>query len=162
MDNPYRYDPLATAYALLATLLLPIGLLYPALHTTQFAFWSGEHSIIGFGYALFAGQEYALAGIVWLLSIAFPAIKLIWLWRLLAAPQTASAQALRRLEWLGKWSMADVLIIALVVFSARGSAAFDAEPEAGLYAFTASVLLAMFASGRLLRLADTAQRAYED
>ncbi|MBO6728973.1 MAG: hypothetical protein JJ910_04515, partial [Maricaulis sp.] len=38
---------LTTALLVLSTALLPLGLFLPALVTTQFAFWQGEHSIIG-------------------------------------------------------------------------------------------------------------------
>lgn len=156
MSKKIQLDPLATLFALVSSMLLPLGLILPALQTTQFAFWNGEHSILGFGYALFAGEEYALAAIVWGFSILFPLAKLSWIWRILTRRTLPPRTALRRLEWLGKWSMADVLVIALVIFSARGSAVFDAEPAPGLYAFTASVLLAMFASGRIMHLAEKA------
>ncbi len=147
-DNPQHRDALTTALLILSSVLLPLGLLLPALRTTQFAFWSGEHSILGFGYALLAGGELALAAIVWIFSIAFPLTKLIWMWRL-TGRLPIHRNTIRRLEMLGKWSMADVLVIALVVFSARGSAVFQAEPAIGLYAFTLSVLLTMLASGRI-------------
>jgi len=146
-----RMTGLTIALLLLSSLLLPLGLVLPALQTTQFAFWSGEHSILGFGWALFAGEEYALAAIVWIFSLAFPITKLVWMWRLTGRDATSSTAALQRLEFLGKWSMADVLVVALIVFSARGSAVFAAEPAIGLYAFTASILLAMLASGRIKR-----------
>ncbi|MBO6731100.1 MAG: paraquat-inducible protein A, partial [Maricaulis sp.] len=57
----------------------------------------------------------------------------------------------RRLEWFGKWSMGDVFIIALIVFSARSNSILDVSIAPGLVAFAASVVLAMFASGRLAR-----------
>lgn len=148
IKNAEKPDPLTAALLILATLLLPIGLALPALKTTQFAFWSGEHSIVGFGFALLAGGEYALASVVWLFSIVFPISKLVWMWRL-NGRTPATQQAIRRLELLGKWSMADVLVIALIVFSARGSAVFQADPAIGLYAFSGSVLMAMLASGRI-------------
>ncbi|MBO6847155.1 MAG: paraquat-inducible protein A [Maricaulis sp.] len=142
---------LTTALLVLSTALLPLGLFLPALVTTQFAFWQGEHSIIGVGFSLLEGEEYLLAGVVWLFSVVFPASKLIWMWRLNAHPAPLPHKAVRRLEWFGKWSMGDVFIIALIVFSARSNSILDVSIAPGLVAFAASVVLAMFASGRLAR-----------
>lgn len=145
---------LTTALLVLSTALLPLGLLLPALVTTQFAFWQGEHSIIGVGFSLLEGKEYFLAGVVWLFSVVFPVGKLIWMWRLNTRSTPLPRTAIRRLEWFGKWSMGDVFIIALIVFSARSNSILDVSIAPGLVAFSVSVLLAMFASGRLAKRAD--------
>ena len=53
----------------------------------------------------------------------------------------------RRIGWLGKWSMLDVLILALLVFYAKATQFADAVTLPGVYFFAASVFLTMFAYG---------------
>ena len=136
---------------MLSTALLPLGLFLPALETTQFAFWRGEHSIIGVGVSLLEGEEYLLAGAVWAFSVIFPTAKLVWMWRLNHRAGPIPRSTIRRLEWFGKWSMGDVFIIALIVFSARSNSILDVSIAPGLIAFSLSVILAMLASGRIAR-----------
>jgi paraquat-inducible protein A len=144
---------------ILSTFLLPLGLLLPALRTTQFGFWSGEHSILSFGWALLSGGELLLAAIVLGFSVAFPVIKLAWMWRLQFLRGSTDLRHIHWLEMLGKWSMADVLVLALIVFSVRGNLVLSATTLPGLYLFTASTMLAMWASGRIIRqLSDRGQR----
>tara|TARA_R110000868_G_scaffold218004_1_gene468153 strand:- start:30726 stop:31250 length:525 start_codon:yes stop_codon:yes gene_type:complete len=140
-----------TALLVLSSCLLPLGLILPALRTTQFGFWSGEHSILGFGWALLQDSEFLLAAIVLGFSVVFPGFKLVWMWRLQfsRAPGIGHGD-LRFLEMLGKWSMADVLVLALVIFSVRGNFAFAASTLPGVYIFAAATVLAMLASGRIV------------
>jgi len=143
---------LTTALLLLASCLLPIGLTLPALQTTHFAFWSDQHSILSFGVALYQGEEYWLALFVLAFSVAFPVTKLAWMWKLQFSRNTSPDQArLNILEVLGKWSMADVLVIALIVFSFKGNVLFGAEAMPGVFVFAAATLLAMLASGRIIK-----------
>ncbi len=140
-----------TALLVLATCLLPLGLLLPALRTTQFGLWSGEHSILGFGWALLQDSEFLLAGIVLGFSVIFPGFKLIWMWRLqFSRRPDAGGGDLRWLERLGKWSMADVLVLALVIFGVRDNLVFAASTLPGVYLFAAATVLAMLASGRIV------------
>ena len=146
-----RRGQATTALLILSTFLLPLGLLLPALRTTQFGFWSGEHSILSFGWALLSGGELLLAAVVLGFSVAFPVIKLIWMWRLQFHRGPGVVRHLRLLEMLGKWSMADVLVLALIVFSVRGSLVVSATTLPGVYLFSAATLLAMWASGRIIQ-----------
>jgi paraquat-inducible protein A len=142
---------LTTALLVLASVLLPLGLTLPALETSQFAFWRSEHSILSFGWALIEDGAYWLAAIVYGFSIAFPGVKLIWMWRLQFSNKRAPTPArLRVLEALGKWSMADVLVIALIVFSFKGSLVLGARVLPGVWVFAAATILGMLASGRLV------------
>ncbi|MGO9986088.1 MAG: paraquat-inducible protein A, partial [Rhodomicrobium sp.] len=51
----------------------------------------------------------------------------------------------KRIEWLGKWSMLDVLVLALLVFYAKSTGLADAVALPGVYFFAASVILTMIA-----------------
>ena len=47
---------------------------------------------------------------------------------------------LRALEWLGKWSMHDVLVLALTIFFIKSQGVYDASSLNGVYFFTAAIL----------------------
>jgi uncharacterized paraquat-inducible protein A len=51
----------------------------------------------------------------------------------------------KRIEWLGKWSMLDVLVLALLVFYAKSTQFADAVALPGIYFFAGSVMLTMVA-----------------
>ncbi len=141
---------LTTAGLLLASILYPIGLLAPAIETRQLGWLRDDHSLAGLVWGL-AGQGQAwLALTVGLFSIAFPLTKLVWMWRLqFSRKRTASPAALRWLEALGKWSMADVLIVALTVFTLQGSGWLGAQPRPGIAIFALATVIAMLCSGRI-------------
>ena len=81
---------------------------------------------------------------VLLFSIVFPIVKLLYL-LLLSTLQRADisrlSRQLRALEWLGKWSMHDVLVLALTIFFIKSQGVYDAASLNGVYFFTAAVLL---------------------
>ncbi|WP_291843306.1 paraquat-inducible protein A [Maricaulis sp.] len=150
----FRPDALATGLLVIASALLGPGLLLPALETRHLGLWGDEHSILSLGLTLAAEQEWMLALIVLTFSVGFPLAKLGWMWRMQVSdtlPETfRQPGALRWLERLGKWSMADVLVMALVVFSLRGNLMLEARPLIGAYCFALSTILAMLAAGRII------------
>lgn len=153
---------LTTGLLVLASCLLPLGLILPAMETTHFGFWSDSHSILSFGAALWTSGEYGLSVIILGFSVLFPGTKLIWMWRLqFNRRHPPTRLRLRILEALGKWSMADVLVIALAVFSFRGNLVFGATPQPGVYVFAAATILAMITSGRIVHQLETRLRDYE-
>jgi paraquat-inducible protein A len=131
-----------------AVACLVLGLTQPVIKLTHLYFWSDTHSILSILAALWTGGEFFLAAVIFLFSIVVPALKLIYI----ATAGTLSAidPALRR-RWfkrigrLGKWSMLDVLVLALLVFYARAAQFGDAITLPGVYFFAASVFLTMIA-----------------
>lgn len=142
---------LTTALLLLASILFLPGIFLPALQLQQLGFLTDTHSIAGLAASLVRQDAPLLAATVVLFSMVFPMTKLVWMWRLQFRRQDLTRPAhLDWLERLGKWSMADVLVVALMIFSLRGSLLLDAEPLPGIFVFAASTLLAMLASGRIV------------
>ncbi|OLF74003.1 hypothetical protein AWH62_07600 [Maricaulis sp. W15] len=160
--NNSRPDSLATGLLLLASVLLVPGLTLPALETRHLGLWGDAHSILSLGLSLLSAQEWLLALTVLTFSVGFPFAKLGWMWRLQLSHPASDAvtepRALRWLERLGKWSMADVLVIALVVFSLRGNLLLEARPLIGAFCFALSTILAMLAAGRIAAAARPPSR----
>ena len=121
---------------------LGLGVLLPAIRLTKLYLWTDTHSIISAIWALFSEGEYFLAGIIFLFSVCVPALKLFYLLvvaTLSSRQPMAHDRLLDRLEGLGKWSMMDVLVLALVIFYVNASAIADASALPGVYCFAASV-----------------------
>ena len=55
------------------------------------------------------------------------------------------ARQLRALEWLGRWSLYDVLALALTIALIQSQSAFEAGNATGIYCFTGAVLLMLLA-----------------
>ena len=131
-----------------ATGSLVLGLTLPVIELTYFYVWSDTHSFISIVRALYAEQELFLAGVLVLFSMLFPAIKLLYLlvaYTTMATGAGARQRMLNRMSWLGKWSMLDVLVLALVIFYVKASALTEAAALPGIYFFSAAVLMTMIA-----------------
>ena len=127
---------------------LVLGVTEPAIQLTKLYLWTDKHSILSAIYALYLDNEYFLAGLIFLFSIVVPILKLVYLLMVttLSTPRPSMrARVLHRLESLGKWSMMDVLVLALMVFYINASAIAEATALPGVYLYTASVFLTMAA-----------------
>ncbi len=133
---------------LAAAATLVLGVTQPAIQLTKLYLWTDQHSILSAIYALYFDNEYFLAGLIFLFSVVIPSLKLVYLLVVstLATPHPSMRErAVERLESLGKWSMMDVLVLALMVFYINASAIADATALPGIYLYTASVFLTMMA-----------------
>ena len=89
------------------------------------------------------GQTF-LGVIVLVFSIIFPIVKLTYLLvasTLPAAELRRHAKRLKAIEWIGKWSMHDVLVLALMIFFLKSQGFYDAASLPAVYLFTAAVAL---------------------
>lgn len=130
--------------------LLAAGLLLPTLRTSTLVFWTKTYSIAGFTIRLLLDGSLLLFLIVGAFSILLPVWKL---WALHSIFQRSTSKAnsgqFELLGWLGKWSMADVLVIALIVFSMKSSGVASALVLPGAYFFAAAVVVSMIATAKV-------------
>jgi paraquat-inducible protein A len=92
--------------------------------------------------ALFREGDMALSLVVGLFSIVFPIVKLAGLAVQLSG-RAAEAGFLRRaMPHLSKWSMMDVMLVAIVVFAAKSSGLAVAVSQPGLWFYAASAIIA--------------------
>lgn len=155
--HPRRWDvPLLLAAA---AFLLVLGLATPVL-TVRKIWATNTFSILSGIASLRREGHLFLAAVVFFFSVVFPAAKLAALAFVFHARVSEARRltVLRALESLGKWSMLDVFIVALVIVSVKLGALADARPERGIYFFGASVLASMVAGASLERLARRDRR----
>ena len=135
---------------LLAMGLLAAGVTGPALTLHRFWIFADTVSILSGLGALWREGHHVLALAMALFSVLFPALKLGCLWLLCARPVPTAALR-RRLVWLhelGRWSMLDVFVVALLIVFVKLGPAVEMVPRWGLYAFAgAAVLTLLLAAG---------------
>jgi paraquat-inducible protein A len=137
-----------------ATVCLVLGLTLPIMRLTRFYIWTDVHSLVSIVRELYVSGEVFLAIIICVFSVIFPFLKLLYLLALYSIRQVhpgGPGPWLGRMSWLGKWSMLDVLVLALVIFYAKATGLADAMSMPGIYLFAGAVFLTMIANGIIER-----------
>ena len=152
--NPGRLSPLRnfvlSFLIILATVFFALGVILPAIKFTTVYVWRNEHSIATIIWALYTNQEYFLCFVIFTFSILFPFLKLLYLLTLVTSPDINDEfrqRSVSMMEWLGRYSMTDVMVLALMIFYINSSGYTAATVEPGIYFFAASALITMFAYG---------------
>lgn len=142
------------------SITLYYGLSMPLLYLEKLYFWSNDYSVVTGIIGLFEDEEYLLAAVILFFSLVFPVTKLallavVWWW-----PMTHGQRfsVLRWLGFLGKWSMLDVFLVAILVVAAKLGSLASVEPRAGVYVFGFAILLSMLTTFYVERLARRAAR----
>ncbi|MEM7778245.1 MAG: paraquat-inducible protein A [Pseudomonadota bacterium] len=152
---------------LAACACLTAGISQPIVELRQLNYFTTEHSLVETVWLLFRDQQYFLGGVILVFSILLPFFKLIYLVLLSVLPQAniiRYSRYLKTLEWLGKFSMHDVLVLALTIFFIRQASVYTASSGTGVYFFTAAVVIIMlsysFLHAETQRTLDSNRRAH--
>ncbi|MBB5274850.1 paraquat-inducible protein A [Rhizobium rosettiformans] len=135
-----------------ASFAFALGITLPLMRFESFYLFSTDASLVEVILSLWSGGDGLLALLVGLVSIAFPLVKLL----LVAAEQVAKEGAARAgmldrlVPVLSKWSMMDVLLVAIVIFATKTSGLAQAFTQPGLWFYAGSSLavVALSALGR--------------
>ena len=139
---PWRIDILILIIA--SAVLLFIGLHLPVLTVRKL--WSrNTFSIISGITNLWKDKYYFLSFIVFFFSVIFPIVKLVTLFVIWSVRLRDNQRKwlLYGLSFLGKWSMLDVFVTAIIIVSIKLGALASAKAEIGIYYFGVSILLTM-------------------
>lgn len=154
-------DRLIGGLLVLAALLLVFGWILPIMTVNQLFFLTERVSILQGVVDLWRHGDYFLVAIIFLFSVLVPLAKLaiaLFLWYRVAAGSQALQRGITGLERLGRWSMLDVFVVALLVVAIQGSLISDVQIHAGIYVFSAAVLLSIATVQRMGVLARRAVR----
>jgi paraquat-inducible protein A len=153
---PHRKDVtffiVFSAVAFIASLFLPV-LEVDKSYLVMFAM--DRITFMEILWALVGQDHYTLALMVLTFSFVFPALKfagLLWVW-LGRHTESGRALALAFLKGSGKWSMADVFVVAVLIFVVKIGAVARVEAKFGIYVFAASALASMLATAQVDKLA---------
>ena len=152
--HPRKPNSIARTWALViaaAILYIPANI-YPVLTVVQLG--AGEPStILGGVRELISSRMYPLAALVFFASILVPLLKLVGLSVMLTATQTGREGWLRDrtrlyhvVRWIGRWSMIDIFMEALLGALVRFGNVITIEPGIGAVAFCGVVILTMLAA----------------
>jgi paraquat-inducible protein A len=145
-----------------ATVALVLGIVQPAVRFTTAYVWKNDHSIASILLALWQSNEVFLCVVIGIFSIIFPFFKLLYLLTLVTSPdmpQEFRVRSMAAMEWLGRYSMTDVMVLALIIFYVNSLGYVAAQPESGLYWFMASTFLTMAAYAWANSVAPKPRRA---
>ena len=147
-------DSIARTWALLITamiLYIPANVL-PMMHTSSLFGSQSDTIMSGVVYFWTSGSWY-LALIIFFASIMVPMLKMIALMLLLVTTQRRSRWQLQQrtklyrvVEFVGRWSMLDIYVVAVIVALVQLQALATITPGPGAIAFGAVVVLTMFAA----------------
>ena len=140
---------------MLAPLCLGLGLVLPLVRFEKLYFFADSPSLLGIILSLWRDGNGTLSVLVGLFSVVFPVVKLVGLmaeW--IVAGREGTGKLSRLLPLLSKWSMMDVMLVAIVIFAAKTSGLAQAFTQPGLWFYTASALIAGVLQGMLHRTPD--------
>ena len=142
----------------LATVVLVAGLSLPILTVEKTVFWrhwENHYSVFVGVMELAKSGDWLLAVILFFFSMVFPFAKLLslttlWYRRMSGAER---AKTLHWLNLLGKWSMLDVFVVAILIVAAKLRDLTQVQPRIGIYLFGLAIILSMLATTHVERLA---------
>lgn len=142
----------------MATLTFYFGVTEPLMVFEQFFFFEKEASLIDIVRQLWIDQSWPLAIVLGLFSIAFPVLKLAYLAAVSLSPARFSKGGwLSLFSTLSKWSMLDVLVVAVVIVATKTTGLAKVTTLPGLWFFTASVFFMAVATLWAARLRASPQ-----
>lgn len=138
----------------LALLLFVAGVSAPFFQVQKFWVFGDAVSVLSGLRELARASEWFLFAIIFLFTLVFPTVKLAALGTIWWKRGRDDAGADRLLRWvshLGKWSMLDVFVVAILVVTIKASSLANITVDIGIYLFTASVVLTQIIALRLER-----------
>jgi len=149
-----RPDSLVRTWALLLTaaiLYIPANLL-PIMTVNSLG--KGQSDTIMSGIVELANLGMLpIAAVVFIASILVPIFKMVGISLLLYSVQRHQPMSVRQrivmyrfIEWIGRWSMLDIFVIAILVAVVRFGNLASIEPGLGAMAFVSVVILTMLAA----------------
>lgn len=128
-----------------APFCLALGITMPLMRFETLYFFNKEPSLVEIVKNLATDGDWALAAIVALVSILFPVIKLLVIFAEAIGLQTNGSMLARLLPQLARWSLMDVLIVALVIVAAKTGGLVTALSQPGLWFYAASAIVSVLA-----------------
>ncbi len=130
-----------------------LGILLPMFSMQTFWIFEHQFSIVGGVYQLIVNYEILLAIILILFSIVLPLYKYYLMGRYVLLRTTLEEQLrlVSQLQHIGKWSMAEVFVIAIFVVVFKVGSMASVSTHIGLYLFSASIILSLILSHTIMK-----------
>lgn len=157
-------DRLLGWVVLIDGVLLVLGWVLPIMTVERLLILEEQVSILHGIAVLWANGNIILFLVVLIFTVVFPLLKLglaLYLWFRVDARSTGLARSLGHIERLGRWSMMDVFVVALLVVAIQTRFIDDVQVHAGIYFFTAAIVISILVVQRMTKLAHRALDAQD-
>ena len=138
----------------IATVLFILGVYLPMFTIKTFIIFENSVSIISGTIKLFADGQFLLFLVVFGFSIVLPTMKIYVIFRLLASNAFNNQRQRRYLELIhkyGRWSMLDVMVVAILVVTVKLGAVASVQVHSGLFIFGLAVILIMYITNAIVK-----------
>jgi paraquat-inducible protein A len=133
------------------------GILLPLLVLEKLYFFTETPSLLQIVSGLWQNGDGLLAVLVCAFSLIFPVAKLFVLFLEAIGQLSRNGQAssaFRHIAMVGRWSMMDVLLVAIVIFAAKTSGFATATTQPGLWFYAYAVLASAVSAALIKRSAE--------
>jgi len=134
---------------IVALVLLVAGFFAPLFTMSKFFIFNNTVSLYSVLYDLWDEHYFGLFIIIMSFSVLFPMIKIVMMFYLQMAP-SASRQRHKKLinvlELVGKWSMLDVFVVAILLVAIKLGPMADVTVHYGVYVFSSAIIIMMLVS----------------
>lgn len=164
LDSNHHYQPMSKSESIRLRILIIVslalllaGFVSPMLTLTKLVFFQHSLSILTGVTELLKNGQYVLFVIIFFFSVMLPLLKIFVLFRITSSGIREPGTMQRYLHLMheyGRWSMLDVMVVAVLIVTVKLGAIASIEIHYGLYVFAVSVLLIMFITSRVVRLTN--------
>jgi paraquat-inducible protein A len=136
------------AAAMGALVLFPVAIMLPMLEIERLGYRHAS-SLLGGIAELFHGGNWFIATVILMFSVILPVVKLVTLLELCwfrYLEHHHRAWAYRAIEFSGRWSMMDVMLLAFLVMLIKLSGLVEFHVGPAVVAFSGCVVMSMIAS----------------
>ncbi|MDH5361172.1 MAG: paraquat-inducible protein A [Gammaproteobacteria bacterium] len=161
-ETPYAYQPVSKIQSIrlrlmivVSLMLLLMGFVSPMLTLTKLVFFQNSLSILTGILELLNNGQFVLFLLIFSFSVLLPLLKIYVLFRITSSGMVephAMQRYLRLMHEYGRWSMLDVMVVAVLIVTVKLGAIASIEVHYGLYVFAVAVLMIMFITSRVVKL----------
>ena len=129
-------------FAMVSNLCFVLGLFSPFIEISHFWFFKHIVTLVNSILQLWSSHDYFLLIVIFLFTIIVPIVKSLFLFYicLMATPRQA-LKLLYFLHLIGKWSMLDVFVIAIMIVAIKLGALLTVELHFGIMFFAIAIIL---------------------
>jgi paraquat-inducible protein A len=140
---------------IVSALLFGIGLFLPLITISKFIVINNSLSVISGLSELIRSGQILIFLIVGIFSVVLPIVKIGFLF-LLLKPDSVNTHQHKKLLYLmheyGRWTMLDVMVVAVLIVTVKLGVIASIEVHIGLYLFGLAVLFLMFITNKVSKL----------
>ncbi|MGL4489089.1 MAG: paraquat-inducible protein A [Rhizobiaceae bacterium] len=137
-----------------ASFSFALGITLPLIQVDRLYFLSSSPSLIEVTTSLWSHENFAIAIVTAAFSLLFPLIKLIVLHLAAFRAHETNIEIPKWFKALVRWSLLDVMVVALIIFAAKTSGLATAVTKPGLWFFAISAVLTALASSAIANQND--------